>query len=192
MAAPLGLAVDDSARRVLAERFEQTRDAETRLRYQMVLLAAEGRTAPAIAPLVRRSADTVTRVLRRYLATGPDGVPHRRRPGRASPAPPSWETELRRVIDLDPHTVGVRSANWTTGLLADYLARVTGHRSGLETVRKALHRAGYVCKRPRWVLDRKAEEQAGWPVKDSGWRCSTRPPHHQPLHPSPSCCRTRC
>jgi transposase len=165
MAAPVRVTLDDSARRILAERFEQTRDAETRLRYQMVLLAAEGWTAPVVAPLVRRSADTVERVLRRYLAAGPDAVPRHRPPGRASPAPPAWEAELRRVVALDPHTVGVRSANWTTGLLADYLARTTGHRCGVETVRKALHRIGYVCKRPRWVLDRKAEEQEGWPIK---------------------------
>jgi transposase len=166
MTAAMQVKLDDEARRVLAKRFDQTRDAETRLRYQMVLLAADDRTAPQIAPLVRRSTATVERVLRRYLAEGPDGVPHRRRPGRSSPAPPTWDAELRRVIDLDPHAVGVPSANWTTALLATYLATVTGHQTGIETVRTALHRADYVCKRPRWVLDRKATEQEGWPGKD--------------------------
>jgi hypothetical protein len=29
-------------------------------------------------------------------------------------------------------------------------------------VRIALHRIGYVCKRPRWVLSRKAQAQPGW------------------------------
>jgi transposase len=66
------------------------------------------------------------------------------------------------VIDLDPHTVGVDSANWTTRLLADYLARVTGHRTGIETVRAHLHQAGYVCKRPTWTLQRKAAEHEAW------------------------------
>jgi transposase len=166
MTAALRVTLDDDARLEVAARFEQSRDAETRLRYQMVLLAADGRTAPQIAPLVRRSVATVERVLRRYRAEGPAGVPHRRRPGRASPAPPAWDTELRRVIALDPHAVGVRSANWTTGLLATYLAEVTGYQTGIETVRLALHRAGYVCKRPRWMLDRKAAEQEDWPEKD--------------------------
>jgi hypothetical protein len=46
--------------------------------------------------------------------------------------------------------------------LADYLAGVTGHRAGIDTVRVALHRAGFVCKRPRWVLSRKAQAQPGW------------------------------
>ncbi len=40
---------------------------------------------------------------------------------------------------LDPHTVGVQSAVWTTRLLADYLERVTGI-AGIEAVRVHLHR----------------------------------------------------
>jgi transposase len=69
---------------------------------------------------------------------------------------------LARVIEEDPQTVGVDSANWTTRLLADYLAPATGHRTGIETVRLHLHRLGYVCKRPTWTLARKAEEQPEW------------------------------
>jgi len=65
----------------------------------------------------------------------------------------AWEADRWRVIDLDPHTVGVASATWTTPLLADYLAGQTGHHAGDETVRLALHRGDYVCKRPTWTLD---------------------------------------
>jgi transposase len=146
----------------LEQRFETTRDAETRLRYQMVLLAAAGRPASQIAPLVRRSVDTVQRVLRRYQNQGAAGVPHRPRPGRPSQVPVAWQEELSRVIEEDPHTVGVTSANWTTRLLATYLATTTGHRTGIETVRLHLHRAGYVCKRARWTLQRRAEEEPEW------------------------------
>jgi transposase len=69
---------------------------------------------------------------------------------------------LRRVIEVDPHTVGVDSANWTTRLLAAYLGTVTGQRTSIQTVRVHLHQAGYVCKRPTWTLQRKAEEQPEW------------------------------
>ena len=31
-----------------------------------------------------------------------------------------WEAELLRVIELDPHEVGVSSANWSTEVLAEY------------------------------------------------------------------------
>jgi transposase len=162
MPAAVRIEITDEQQAALEQRFEQTRDAETRLRYQMVLLASEGYTAPQIAPLVRRSADTVLRVLRRYHDTGVDGVPYRPRPGRPVQVPPAWEAELRRVIEEDPHTVGVQRANWTTPLLADYLQQVTGHRTGIETVRVHLHAADYVCKRPTWTLQRKAEEQEDW------------------------------
>ena len=46
-------------------------------------------------------------------------VPYRPIPGAAPVVTPAWEAELRRVIELDPHEVGVASALWTTGLLAD-------------------------------------------------------------------------
>src|SRR6266566_2725232 len=54
------------------------------------------------------------------------------------------------------------SADTVRRLLADYLAGVTGYRAGIESVRVALLRAGFVCKRPRWVLSRKAQAQPGW------------------------------
>jgi transposase len=162
MPATLRLHLTKEERVDLAHHFEQTRDAHTRLRYQMVLLAADGHTAPQIAPVVRRSADTVQRVLRRYRKEGIAGVPHRPRPGRTATVPENWSQELARVIEEDPQTVGVDSANWTTRLLADYLATATGHRTGIETVRLHLHRLGYVCKRPTWTLARKAEEQPEW------------------------------
>jgi transposase len=162
MPAALRLHLTDAERAEVAQCFETTREAETRLRYQMVLLAADGYTAPQIAPLVRRSAATVERVVHRYQEEGAAGVPHRRRPGRPAEVPAAWEDELRRVIEHDPHTVGVDSANWTTQLLAAYLAQKTGHRAGIETVRVHLHKAGYVCKRPTWTLQCKAEEQPEW------------------------------
>jgi len=65
MAAPIRGHVTEEERAEVARRYEATDDAETRTRYQMVLLAADGQTAPRIAQVVRRSRDTVARVLRR-------------------------------------------------------------------------------------------------------------------------------
>ena len=53
MPAALRLHLTDDERAEVAQCFETTREAETRLRYQMVLLAADGYTAPQIAPMVR-------------------------------------------------------------------------------------------------------------------------------------------
>jgi transposase len=162
MAPPLRVRLDRAAHDELERRYQTTRDATTRTRYQMLLLRAEGHPVAEVAHLTRCSPDTVRRVLKRYLAGGLDAVPQRPHPGQPPHYPPAWEQELVRVADLDPHEVGVDSALWSCRLLADYLAEVTGHRAGIETVRLALHRAGFVCKRPRWVLHRKAQAQPGW------------------------------
>jgi transposase len=162
MAPPLHVTLDQAAREELDRRYQTTRDATTRTRYQMVLLRAEGHPVVQVAHITRRSPDTVRRVLRRYLAGGPDAVPHRLHLGQPPHYPPAWEAELVRVAEEDPRSVGVDSALWSCRLLADYLAAVTGHRAGIETVRLALHRAGYVGKRPRWTLQRKAQAQPGW------------------------------
>jgi putative transposase len=136
----------------------------------MVLLAHQGRSVAEIATIVFRSRDTVERVLKRFLRGGVAAIPPRQAPGMAPTVTPAWKAELLRVIDLDPHTVGIPSANWTTDLLATYLATTTGIAVTAETVRLYLHAADYVCKRPTWTLKRKAEEQPGYVGNACGWR----------------------
>jgi transposase len=162
MALPLRVRLNEEERAEVERRYLAARDAETRTRFQMILMAADGRPAPQIGWLVRRSEDTVRRVLRRFLHHGLDAVPRQQSPGRPKGVPTTSEAELSRVIDLDPRSVGVPSAVWTTRLLSAYLENVTGYHAAIETVRVHLHRAGYVCKRPTWSLKRKSTEQAGW------------------------------
>ena len=154
--------LDEAAGAELRRRYDATDDPEDRLRYQMVWLAQAGKHAPEIARLVLRSEDTVLRALHRYLDGGLDAVPRRTPPGAAPTVPPAWEAELLRVIELDPHAVRVQTANWTTGLLATYLAERTGIAVSDETVRQYLLAHDYVCKRPTWTLRRRAAEQAGY------------------------------
>jgi transposase len=163
MPAPITLPpFDEQLQAELYQRYEEAGDAETRTRYQMIVLARSGQTAPYIARLVLRSEDTVERVLNRFLTGGLDAVPRRSAPGRERTVTSTWEAELMRVIEMDPHEVGQNTANWTTELLADYLSRQTGVTVSLETVRVYLHAHGYVCKRPTWTLQRKAEEKADY------------------------------
>src|SRR2546423_831004 len=61
---------------------------------------------------------------------------------------PSLADRIAAGDRLGPTPGRGRQRVWTTRLLADYLARVTGHRTGIEAVRVHLHRLGYVCKRP--------------------------------------------
>ena len=135
----------------LRQRYEEAPKVESRTRYQMLLLAQQGYKVPQIARIVLRSEDTVARVLRRFLAAGLDAVPRRTPPGRKRRVSAVWETELLRVIELDPHEVGQETANWTTELLALYLGQQTGIQVSEETVRVYLHAHGSVCKRPTWT-----------------------------------------
>ena len=95
--------------------YETATHAKLRLRAQMVLRAHQGRSGAEIATLVFRSRETVERVLNRCRRGGVAALPPRKAPGMPPPITPEWQAELRRVIDLDPHTGGVPSANWTTG-----------------------------------------------------------------------------
>jgi transposase len=165
-----------AARRTEVEAaYNATADAETRLRYQMVLLAQQGKTAPEIARLTLRGPDTVARVLHRYEAGGLAAVPYRVPPGPPPTVTDAWRAELVRVVELSPRAVGVDGAVWTTRLLAGYLAGASGVAVSLETVRRHLHAAGYVCKRPTWTLKREAEEQAAYPGNAPGTCSPTWP-----------------
>lgn len=154
--------LDNATLTALQQQYDTTTDADVRLRAQMVLLACHGRSVADIAQITFRSADTILRVLARVRDGGLAALPRRKAPGPTPLITSAWETELLRIIDLDPHTLDVPSANWTTTLLAEYLARVTGITVSEETVRLRLHANGYVCKRPTWTLKRKAEAQDGY------------------------------
>ena len=163
MTAPITLSpLDEPTLTKLRRRYDDASDAETRTRYQMLLLSASGQTSTQIAQIVLRSQDTVVRVLKRFLAGGLDAVPRRTAPGRMRTITAAWEAELVRVIELDPHEVGEETANWTTARLAEYLGKHTGILVTEETVRVYLHAHDYVCKRPIWTLRRKAEEKADY------------------------------
>lgn len=171
MAKPLSLPpLSDTQVLELRQLYDTTTKAKLRLRSHIILLAHQGRSVAEMAAIVLRSRDTVERVLKRFLQGGLAALPPRTAPGRAPTVTPEWKAELLRVIDLDPHTVGVRSANWTTSLLAPYLATKTQVAVTAEPVRLSLHAAGGVCKRPTWTLKRTAEEQPGYVGNACGWR----------------------
>src|SRR6516225_914239 len=136
---PLRLRLEQGSREAVAERYERAGSAVERTNCQVVLLADEGRSITEIGWLVRRGREQVRTVLHRFRDQGLAGLVPRPRTGRPLGVTPAWLAELQRVIELDPHTLGVPSAVWTTRLLADHLARVTGHQTGIEAVRVHLH-----------------------------------------------------
>lgn len=176
---------------------EEAATAETRTRYPMVLLARQGQRAPRIARLLERSEETVARVLKRFQSSGLQaGARQSTASRRERTVTAAWEAELLRVIELDPHEVDRETANWTTrllasylALLASYLAEKTGIKVSLERVRPSLHALGEGCKRPTWTLKRKAEAQADFVGNACGERGCEPVPVHPNLSPSSLCLR---
>src|SRR5216683_3138107 len=111
-------------------RYEETTDAETRTRYQMLLLSLRGQTSSQIAQMVLRSQDTVVRVLKRYFTGGLDAVPRRTAPGRERTVTAAWEAELLRVIEVDPHEVECLRPTWTLRRKAEQKAAYVGNACG--------------------------------------------------------------
>jgi hypothetical protein len=80
MAVPLQVRLNEEQRSEVERRYLAARDADTRTRFQMTLMAADGKSAPQIGWLVRRSEDAVRRVLRRFLHHGLAAVARRQSP----------------------------------------------------------------------------------------------------------------
>jgi hypothetical protein len=113
---PLTLSpMDEEALTELRRRSEKSPDAETRTRYQLLLLSLQGQKSSQIAHRVLRSQDTVERVLTRFLAGGLDVVPRRTAPGRARTV---TVVRARRTVTRDRAgsrtPVGQDTANWTS------------------------------------------------------------------------------
>jgi len=59
---------------------------------------------------------------------------------------------IEPLLKRDPRRYGYRSPVWTVPLLRHRVQRRTGQETSTRTVRRALHRLRYRCKRPRYVL----------------------------------------
>jgi len=77
MTAPITLSpLDKSTSTELRRRYEETADAETRTRYQMLFLSARGQTSSQVAQIVLRSQGTAVRVLKRFKTSGIEWLWH--------------------------------------------------------------------------------------------------------------------
>lgn len=109
-----------------------------RVRLECVRLAAQGRTAPAIASVVERHVVTVRTALHRFLDGGFGALADAPRPGR----PPRWKREDLDALEEMLDDSAARGVTWTLPALAEWLRRERGvglHSSWLSVL---LHRDG--------------------------------------------------
>jgi len=142
-----------SERRQLREELRRTHDARLHRRLLALQEYDRGASASEVAELLGVSCQSIYNWIarfreRRHVAALSD-APHPGRPARAGQA---METLLRTLLMLSPERFGYHATFWTVPLLQDQLRQNMGEHYSDDTIRRSLHRIGYVWKRPRYVL----------------------------------------
>ena len=137
----------------LQRRVRSTRDALRRDRYRAVLMALDGRDAPAIAEALGRARRSVQDWAYAYRDGGIDGLLPKPRPGRPTKLPREREAELRARLDAGPRPEdGVCTLRGRD--VVAILEREFGVSYSLDGAYDLLGRLGYSCLAPRPLHER--------------------------------------
>lgn len=160
----------------LQQRSGQERDAKQRDRYRAILLALEGRQAPAIARMLGRSRGFVQRWVYMYRDHGLVAIAPKRSTGRPPNLPTTQEAAFKARFLAEP-----TPADGVCTLRAKEACRILRQDFGvvytLPGVYKLLHRLGLSClvPRPRHPKNDPATMQQ-W-AADAPLLSSKSPPH---------------
>jgi len=142
-----------SQRREMRTKLRQTRDARLYRRLLAVLESDRGASVSKIAELLGVSCQSVynwiARFQKRSDAAELSDAPRSGRPARAGEVA---DVLLQTLLMLSPERLGYHATHWTVPLLQDQLRQNTGEQYSSDTIRRRLHRLGYVWKRPRYAL----------------------------------------
>jgi len=150
----------------LVTRFLQCDSKDEKLRWQAVMLKAEGRRANDIADICKRREDWVRRTVRRYNELGPEGVADRRQNnGRDPILDDEKQTDLWEAIQGPAPDGGL----WTAPKVAKWIAAHAGQKVDDHTGWLYLKRLGYTRQTPR-PTHPEADEKAQEAFKRGGYR----------------------
>ena len=142
--------VTDQERKMLLQAYRSGVDSRISRRAHVVLLRAEGLTWQQIKTVLFCSFDLISQALKAFAGGGVSGVLER---GAAQRPIPTWLLKiLRWLTNSTPRDFGYFRSRWSCETLAHLLAFETGRWLSGETVRRGLHRLGFVWRRPRPVL----------------------------------------
>ena len=141
-------------RKTLLDLYRHAKDPQLSRRAHILLLLAEGYTWATIAAVLFVSTSTIARWQQRFRDAGLDGLVGQR-PGRR----PGWFSYaavlvVRWVRESTPRSWGLLRSRWTCATAAFVLATYFHLAVSRETVRRWLHQADLVWRRPRPVLRR--------------------------------------
>lgn len=143
-----------SQRRRLRRQLVQTLDARVLRRTLAVLEFDQGRPAAEIARLLGVTRQSVYNWIESYRRIRkPEALQDQPGRGRRPTLDEDEEHLLEALLARSPREFEAPQGYWTVPLLQDLLEMATGRRHSEETLRRALHRLGYVWKRPRYDLE---------------------------------------
>src|SRR5215469_4668682 len=148
-----------SDRHALLRYYRHSPDPRLRTRAHIILLLADGHPWALIAALLYTSSSTIDRWQARFRRGGFAALfgPAQRAPGRAArwaPLVVGW------VLTRAPADFGFARSRWSCEAVAVVLTEDYGQPVGRETVRRWLHAAGLVWRRPRPVPGPKDSQRA--------------------------------
>ena len=130
-------------------------DHAVRLRAHIILLLAQGYPWATIAAILFCSSRTIARWQKRFIRGRVDALFGRTRGPRRRLAQRFADLVAYWVTQLTPRTFGYLRSRWSCALLALVLWQRCDLGVGREAVRRWLHQADIVWRRPRPVLDRR-------------------------------------
>ena len=131
----------------------QSRNVRHWKRYQAVLLRADGMPLTVVAQTLGCSRVSVSTWTTAWREAGVAGIREGVHPGAVCRLDAAGEQRLCELLASDPQAAGYVATGWTVPLLQTELAKGGWQASG-RTIRRTLHRLGWVWKRPRFVLGR--------------------------------------
>jgi transposase len=102
------------------------KDADTRMRYRIVIRSSQGHSGKRISRELGCSVSTISRTLDRYEAVGEAGLIDRREDNGDAKADPYYVETVRWILDGTPQEFFHRRPTWTKALLIETARRYTG------------------------------------------------------------------
>src|SRR3954447_12887501 len=151
--------LDARQRRALFDRFRKDPDPEGRFRAHILLLLDDGHTWATVCTLLFCSSRTIDRWVKRFRSEGAEAVAGHA-PGRPFRLASEWAaTAVEWVTKKTPRDFGFLRSRWCCEAVSVLLCKLHQVEVGRETVRRWLHQADLVYRRPRPVLGPKDPER---------------------------------
>ncbi len=127
-------------------------DPRVRQRATGLRLLHLGKKPAEVAELLNVSQATVFNWHAEWRAKGIAGLADKPRSGRPPLADDAYRAKVEALIEIDPTTLGYGFTCWTLERLIAHLAKETGIRVSINTMRSVLEGQDYVCRRPKHDL----------------------------------------